>query len=83
MPIIYKIIAGVAVILAVFYAGQWKGHSDGKIEQLKDSVEAIQKRDGIDKDIANSNDYAVCLALGELRDKCQQLRRMDSTAPAQ
>lgn len=80
MPIIYKLGAGVAVILAVFYLGQWKGHNDGKIEQLKDSVEAVQTRESIDSTINNSDDYAVCIALGGLPDDCRALRRMEEAA---
>lgn len=83
MPLIYKLLSGVGVILIVFYLGQWKGRNDGKIEQLKDSVEAVQKRDKIDQDISRADDYSVCIAVGGLPEHCASVRRMEEAAASE
>lgn len=83
MPLIYKLLSGVGVILIVFYMGQWKGRRDGRIEQLQATVEATKKRDVIDDRFARSDDHTVCIALGGLPEQCNTLRRMEEASPAE
>lgn len=74
---------GSAALVAslLFGTGYMIGRKDGKVEQLQDSVEAYQKREGIDDAVGKMDDYRLCLELGGLPNDCAELRGVAS-APA-
>ena len=71
------------IIFGLIGFGYWKGRSDGKIEQLKDSVQAYERREKIDADVQDDTPFELCLSLGGLRDQCDELRRLDQAAGGQ
>lgn len=71
--------AALALALA-FGAGYLKGKSDGRIDQLKDSVEAYENRNEIDRTVGGMDAYERCLALGGMPDQCDRLRRLDTAS---
>jgi hypothetical protein len=75
-----KIAAAVIIGAVLVGAGYIKGRSDGKLRQMKDTVEAIQNRGVINNEVSKLGDYSLCLRLGGMPDDCAQLRGMDSTA---
>ncbi|MDQ0132674.1 hypothetical protein J2T08_000575 [Neorhizobium galegae] len=76
------IVAGALVVIAgVYGVGWWSAYSSGKVDQLKDSVEAYAKREGIDNDTDSLTRDALCRRLGGLPEQCNELRRMEE-APA-
>jgi hypothetical protein len=74
-----KVAIAVLVAAALFSAGYFKGRSAGKIQQMKETVEAVQNRGVIDNEVIKLGDYSLCLRLGGLPDDCAQLRGMEST----
>lgn len=76
---------GLVAIIAfgLTYVGYQKGRYDGRIEQLKGSVEAYQERGDIDNETRNLGDYDLCLRVGGLPDQCDELRRLDQATPAE
>ena len=71
------------ILLGLIGLGYVKGRSDGKIEQLKGSVEAYQERGDIDNETRNLGDYDLCLRVGGLPDQCDELRGLEQTTPAE
>ena len=77
-------IAGFATasfVIGVFYYGKHVGHTEGRIAQLEDIIEAEKKRGEIDAEVQNLDDYALCLRVVRLPEQCEQLRGVDA-APA-
>lgn len=81
--ILWKLAAVAVFAFGLTVAGYMKGRSDGKIEQLKGSVEAYQERGDIDNETRNLGDYGLCLRVGGLPDQCNELRGLDQAAPAE
>ena len=77
LAVMLLIVAG-----ALYGAGYIKGRSDGRVAAMKDTVEAYQKREGIDQDVSGMDAVGLCLELGGMRDECEQLRGMEAN-PAQ
>lgn len=78
------IVAGTLALTGGMLAvGYWSGHNAGEVDQLKNSVEAYAKREGIDNDTNALARDAVCLKLGGMREQCDELRRLDETAKGQ
>lgn len=72
--------AAVAIVLVGTYAyGHYVGYSEGKVEQLKASVEAYKTRDKVDEEVSGLNSVQLCIELGGLRDDCNQLRGVEET----
>lgn len=70
---------GLLIAAAALYgAGYIKGRSDGRVSAMKDTVEAYQKREGIDHDVSGMDAVALCLELGGVRDDCNQLRGLEA-----
>ncbi|MGO8241354.1 hypothetical protein ACC806_35020 [Rhizobium ruizarguesonis] len=78
-----KLLAALLIVAAALSAGYFKGRSDGKIQQMKDTVEAVQKRGEIDNEVGKLGDYSLCLRLGGMPDDCVKLRGMEPTAQGQ
>jgi len=75
---IFRSVALAAVAFVLGYAGgRIDGRSAGKVEQLKDTVAAIEKRGSINEDVENLAGYRLCLELGGVRDDCNKLRRVE------
>lgn len=75
--------AATAVVLIGTYAyGHHVGYSEGKVEQLKASVEAYKTRDKVDEEVSGLNSVQLCIELGGLRDDCNQLRGVEETPGA-
>lgn len=70
---------GIALTIAFMIGafGYMKGREAGKVEQLKDSVEAYKNRNEINNEVNNLDDIALCIALGGLPDECDELRGLD------
>jgi hypothetical protein len=70
---------GIFLIIAFMIGafGYMKGREAGKVEQLKDSVEAYKNRNEINNEVNNLDDIALCIALGGLPDECNELRGLD------
>lgn len=75
----YLIAAGLVVgaLLAGYGWGRIDGRSAGKVEQLKDTVAAIEKRGTINENVANMDGYRLCIELGGVRDDCDKLRGLE------
>jgi hypothetical protein len=71
-----KVAGVVLVAAALVIAGYWKGRSDLRTEQLKDTIAAIEKRERIDDRVQGLDGIALCNELlgGGVHDECQQLR---------
>lgn len=80
IPLPYKVVAVFALVVGAAIIGYVKGNSAGRVEQLQDTVEAYEKRKGIDHAVSGVNRYRLCVDLGGMPDECQQLRRMDEAA---
>lgn len=76
----YKIGATALALIAIFAFGYVKGKSDGRVSALKDTVEAYEKRKGIDDAVSSVNRYDMCVYLGGLPVECAQLRRVDEAS---
>lgn len=76
----YFAAAITAVMIAVAAISYVKGRSDGRVEQLRDSVDAFQNRGKIDNETTALNRSAVCRRLGGVPEQCDELRRMDEAA---
>lgn len=74
IPAPYLAVALLVASAALYGAGYIKGRSAGRVEAMKDTVAAYQKREGIDHDVSGMDAVAVCIELGGLRDDCEQLR---------
>lgn len=83
IPTTWKVIAVSLVVFAAAFAGYWKGQTDGKFEQLKDSVEAYEAREKINARVQTATRYELCVTLGGLPNECDELRRMDETSKGQ
>lgn len=80
IPLPYKVVAVFALVVGAAIIGYVKGNSAGRVEQLQDTVEAYEKRKGIDHAVSGVNRYRLCVDLGGMPGECQQLRRMDEAA---
>jgi hypothetical protein len=76
-------VLAVALIAGLYTFGYSSGRAAGRVEQLRDSVKAYEKRMGIDDDTNNLGRVDLCIELGGLRDECQQLRGLDAAAKGQ
>lgn len=72
--------AALAAFGLVYGVGYVKGRTAGRVAQLQDTVEAYKQRQEIDEDVANLDDYRLCLDIGGLREQCEQLRGVDEAA---
>ena len=80
IPPPYKIVAVFALVGTAAIVGYVKGNSAGRIEQLQDTVEAYEKRKGIDNAVSSVDRHRVCVDLGGMPDECEQLRGLDEAA---
>lgn len=80
IPLPYKVVAVFALVASAAIVGYVKGNSAGRVEQLQDTVEAYEKRKGIDNAVSSVDRYRVCVDLGGMPDECQQLRGLDEAA---
>lgn len=71
----------LGIVVGIWWAGYTKGGDNEEIDQLKDSVDAVKDRNDVDIKIQKRSPYAICVNLGGLPDKCDELRRVDP-APA-
>lgn len=82
IPTIYLVAAAIFVMAVAGGAIYYKGRADGQKAQLRATVEAYRKREGIDNEVHGMGDIALCIELGGLRDQCeQQLRGLAETHP--
>jgi hypothetical protein len=76
--------AGIFLIAAALIGGgYYKGREDGKLRQMKDTVDALQTRGKIDSNVQKLGDYDLCLELGGLPVDCAELRGMEPAAKGQ
>lgn len=72
---------GLGVLLiavALFGGGYWKGRADLRVDQLKDTIAAIEKRERIDEHITGLDGIALCNELlGGVHDECNRLRGVE------
>ena len=74
----------IAVAIAVVAGGAyWKGLQAGKVQGLKDTVQAYKNREQVDENINRLGAYDLCIELGGLPEQCAELRGVDSGAPAE
>lgn len=81
--LLWKLGAAAMICVALFLGGYAKGRSDGRVEVLKDTVKAYQKRNDVDATVKNMDAAALCVELGGLLDECEQLRGLDAAAEGQ
>jgi hypothetical protein len=74
---VWYIIGAAAVIAAVYSFGRYNGVQSGKVEQMKDTVEAVTNRSVIDAKTRSLPDYDKCIAIGGMPDTCAELRGME------
>ena len=77
IPLPYKVIAVFVLVGVAAVVGYVKGNSAGRVEQLQNTVEAYEKRKGIDNEVSRVDRYRLCIDLGGMPDECTELRRMD------
>lgn len=65
---------------AAYVVGRGHGYEKGRVEQMRDSIEAYRQRQEIDHAVDGMDDYGVCVELGGLPDECEQLRGVDASA---
>lgn len=71
-------------LLGGFYAWAYSsGRAAGRVEQLQQSVDAYEKRMGIDHDTNSLGRVDLCVELGGVLGECEQLRRLDPAAKGQ
>jgi hypothetical protein len=64
IPLPYKIAAVVVALAMVGGIGYYKGRTDGRQAQLKSTIEAYRKREGIDNDVQGLAAHDLCRELG-------------------
>lgn len=70
--------AGAAVAIGLaFGAGYVKGLAAGRIDQLQDTIEAYEDRNGVDETVEGYDRVALCIELGGLPDECAELRGVE------
>lgn len=75
--LLWKLGAAALICVALFLGGYAKGRSDGRVEVLKDTVKAYQKRNDVDATVKNMDAAALCVELGGLQSDCEQLRGVE------
>lgn len=80
IPAPYLAVAALVVTGALYGAGYIQGRSAGRVDALKDTVAAYQKREGIDHEVSGMDAVALCIELGGLRDECEQLRGVEENS---
>jgi len=69
------------VVSAAYVSGFFYGKKSNEYKELKNKVEALNKREKINEEMQNLDDVGLCLALGGLPDICaKQLRRLGEAA---
>lgn len=74
------ILAIGAGITGVWLHGNYYGREQGRVKQLEDTVRATKDRADVDEDVANRNNFDLCVSIGGMPDDCAQLRGVDETA---
>lgn len=74
------VLIAAAVATAIYAKGRSDGRDAGRVEQLRDSVEAFQKRGKINNETNALDSRALCLRLGGVPDDCDELRGMAEAA---
>ncbi|MBX8800471.1 hypothetical protein HBA92_06840 [Ochrobactrum sp. MR28] len=70
-------VIGGAVSGLFFYAlGTYDGKQQAALKVAQAVTQAIQNRAGINETINNMGSVALCVELGGVRDRCEQLRGM-------
>lgn len=77
----YKLLFIVSLGAGLFALGYLQGVGAGRVDQLKDSVAAYEKREKIDADVQAATRRDLCISLGGLPDDCNELRGLEA-APA-
>ena len=77
----YKIGILIAVIIAAASSGFIDGRSFEREAALKSAIKAYQSANEIQNEVNSYSDYAMCIAIGGLPDKCKVfLPPVDKTA---
>jgi hypothetical protein len=79
----YMLGGAVLIVALAFGGGYIKGRSDGRVQQLQDSVKAYEKRGTIDHETNSLSARDLCLKLGGLSDDCDDVRGMDQATQGQ
>lgn len=74
-----KIAIAALMVGAAWTGGFFSGRMYEKSQQAASTVEAFQKREKVDADVHGRTDYQLCLSLGRMPDKCEQLRGLEKT----
>lgn len=75
-----SIVVGILCAGGIYWYGKSVGKNEAQIAQLKASVDAQVKREGIENEVSGLDRYAICIDLGGLPGDCEQLRRMEEAA---
>lgn len=77
----YKIGILAVYIIAAASSGFFYGREHEREAALKSAVKAYQTANEINNEVSSYSDYALCLAIGGLPDKCKVfLRGVDKAA---
>ena len=80
----YKIVILAAIIIAAASSGFFYGREYEREAALKSAIKAYQTASEIQNEVSSYSDYALCLAIGGLPDKCKVfLPRLDETTENQ
>ena len=83
MSLPYRIGLYALLLSAAFTSGFFYGRSSGRNDALKAAVTAFQNREKINHDVSKLGDIDLCVALGGMRDECEELMPgMDKTTQA-
>lgn len=80
VPMPWLLVGGMGIVVAfggVYGLGYVNGVSAGRVEAMKDTVAAYQKREGVDHAISGLDAVALCIELGGMPDECNELRGME------
>lgn len=67
----------------VYMYGKVQGRHEAEIAQLRATVEAHIKREGVDNEVSAMDKYAICVDLGGLPAECDELRRLEESTEAE
>lgn len=75
-------LAGVLALCVLIVGLRWQayqaGAEAGRVAQMREAVEAYQKREDIDNEVHGMGAVRLCIDLGGVPDECEQLRGMEA-----
>lgn len=77
------VIAGAAIMyFPAYMVGKEDGRQAERVARLEADVDAYKKREGIENEVGDMDNFGVCIELGGMPHDCRELFRMEEAADA-